>query len=188
MWKLLGRLGVQRIGESFDTSKFHHSFPPEALQLDEQDGGVFDSDDAPVSIRATMIADPSLDIWAFGKLAYEALVGLPLVEFDETKRPSEDVVSLLEVMEWDQTNMKDVFTLLLDCGITESGADLITSCLFPRPEDRPRSIEEILSNQFWKEMRQYRKRAKRSPRQRDDSTSVFTDGSKSIFTEETSEI
>jgi serine/threonine protein kinase len=185
-WKLLGRMDVQRIGETFNPSRYHHSFPPEALQLDEQEGGICDSDDAPVSFRTTLIADPSLDIWAFGKLAYESVLGKPLVEFDKTKRPKDDVVSLLEVMEWDEFSMKDIFTDLLDSGIPESGAELIVSCLFPRPEDRPGSMDYILSHPFWKEMSRYRERSKK-PRRRGDSQSVYTESPESIFTE-TSEI
>jgi ankyrin repeat protein len=186
-WKILGRLDVQRIGEPFDPARFHQSFPPEALQLDDQEGGICDSDYPPVSFKMSMVAETSLDMWAFGKLAYETLVGKPLVEFDTNKKPAEDVVSLLEVMEWDESNMKDVFTDLLDSGATESCADLITSCLFPRPEHRPKSMEAILSDPFWKDMRQYRERSKTRPRRRGDSASVYTESSKSIFTE-TSEI
>jgi hypothetical protein len=59
-------MDVQRIGETFNPSRYHQSFPPEAPQLDEQEGGICDSDDAPVSFRTTLIVDPSLDIWAFG--------------------------------------------------------------------------------------------------------------------------
>jgi hypothetical protein len=151
-WKLLGRMDVQRIGETFNPSRYHQSFPPEALQLDEQEGGICDSDDAPVSFRTTLIVDPSLDIWAFGKLAYESILGKPLVEFDKTKVPEDDVVSLLEVMEWDESSMNDVFTDFIDSGIPENGADLIVSFLFPRPEDRHRSMAAIQSHPFWKEM------------------------------------
>lgn len=185
-WRLLGRMDVERIGETISPSRYHSSFPPESLQLDQQEGGICDSDGAPVSFKTSLVADVSLDMWGFGKLTYEAILGKPLVQFDKSKKPRDDVVSLLEVLEWGEFNMKEIFEDLLDSGMPESGADLIVSCLFPRPEDRPGSMDIVLDHPFWKEMRKYRERSKR-PKRRDDSVSVFTEGSRSIFTE-TSEI
>jgi serine/threonine protein kinase len=183
-WKLLGRIDVQAIGQPFDTSRFQQSFPPEALHSADQKSTVFDSDAPPVSFKDSIVANPSIDIWAFGKLAYEAITGKPLVEF-EAKKPSDDVVALLDVMEWNESSMQDIFTELLESGgIAESGADLITSCLFPRPEDRPASMEAILSHRFWQENHRQRDKSKRSRRRRNtDSISAFTETSKSLFTE-----
>ena len=42
-WKLLGKLDVQPIGAPINPSRFHQSFPPESLQLNDADGGVYDS-------------------------------------------------------------------------------------------------------------------------------------------------
>jgi serine/threonine protein kinase len=150
------------------------------LELLEQGGdAVYDSDDPPVSFRPKLIADPSIDIWSFGQVCYESLVGKPLVEFDKRRRPSEDVASLLQIMEWDQSNMESVFTDLLESGIEESGAELITSCLFPNPKDRPASMDEILDHRFWRDMRKYR-----SKKNRKTGDSVETSSSsKSLLTE-----
>lgn len=177
MWKLRERLSVQVFGEPFDPTRFAESFPPEALVLSEEDAGVSDSDFAAVSFRPSFNAHPSIDVWAFGKLAYECLVGKPLVEFDKSKETSNDSISMLQIMEWDQSNMKEVFSNLLDSGLGESGADLITSCLFPIPEDRPSTMDEILSHEFWQEMKQYRSKRRSSPRKKHGSRSVRTDGS-----------
>jgi hypothetical protein len=179
-WKLRERLDVQVAGDHFDLSRFRGSFPPESLELLEQGGdAVYDSDDPPVSFRPKLIADPSIDIWSFGQVCYESLVGKPLVEFDKRRRPSEDVASLLQIMEWDQSNMESVFTDLLESGIEESGAELITSCLFPNPKDRPASMDEILDHRFWRDMRKYR-----SKKNRKTGDSVETSSSsKSLLTE-----
>ncbi|KAL3921507.1 MAG: hypothetical protein SGILL_002712 [Bacillariaceae sp.] len=155
-WKLLERLEVQMVGEGFDPLRFRNTFPPESLELSEQDGAIYDSDDAPVSFVKNMTAQPAIDVWAFGQICYEALVGKPLVEFDQAKSPSDDVAALLQIMEWNQSNMQTVFSDLLESGIEESGADLITSCLFPDPGDRPSSMEEILDHTFWMDMRKHR--------------------------------
>jgi serine/threonine protein kinase len=186
-WKLRGRLGFKKIGEPFDTSRFHQSFPPEALKVDEQEGEIFDSDDAPVSFRSDMSASPAIDIWSFGKLAYEAIVGQPMINFDSSKSADEDVVSLLEILEWGESNMRTVFENLLESGVPESGAEMITSCLFARPEERPRSMHQILENSFWKDMRRFRERSKRSRRHDDTTSSVYTETTRSMNTE-TSEI
>lgn len=161
-WKLLDRLEVQVIGATFDCSGFHRSFPPESIELAEDAGAICDSDDAAVSFRTTLIVDPSIDVWSFGQTCYETLVGKPLIESDINKSPSEDMVSMLQIMEWDESNMQEVFSNLLDAGIEESGADLITSCLFPRPQDRPSSMDEVLDHPFWNDMRKHRSKKRLS--------------------------
>lgn len=180
-WKLLDIMQAQRAEEPMDPKRYKRSFPPEVLQLDEHEDAVYDSDNAAVSFRSSM-ATPSIDIWAFGKLAYETLVGKPLVDFDPSKESINDVVSVLELLEWDQSNMKVVFTDLLECGATDSCAELITSCLFPRPEDRPLSMDAILQDRFWKDMRQYRQRSPRSSFDSSPTKSIFTDTASAVDT------
>lgn len=179
-WKLLDTLRAQRIGDFVNKSRYGQSFPPEVLDLDDDDGAVYDSDNAAVSFLSAKAA-VSIDIWAFGKLAYETLVGKPLVEFDPSKKPAEDTVALLEILEWDQPNMKAIFSNLLDSGVTDSCAELVTSCLFPRPDDRPSSMHVILEDPFWKDMRQHRERSSPSKRSRGEVSSTVSP--KSIFTE-----
>ena len=183
-WKLLDIMGSQRSGALIPPSRYQRSFPPEVLQLDDSEGAICDSDNTAVSFKAVP-ASPAMDIWAFGKLAYEALVGKPLVDFDSSKVPIEDVVSLLQILEWDQSNMKAVFTDLLESGVTDSCAELITSCLFPHPEDRPVSMDAIIQDPFWKDMRQYRERSSPSKRSRGHATrsDYSSSPTKSIFNE-----
>eukprot|EP00934_Nitzschia_sp_Nitz4_P008489 Nitzschia sp. Nitz4//scaffold15_size197535//72790//78495//NITZ4_001576-RA/size197535-augustus-gene-0.120-mRNA-1//1//CDS//3329537709//8479//frame0 len=188
-WKLLGRLDVQKIGDKFNPARFHQSFPPEALQLDETEGTVFDSDSAAVSFQP-LTASTTIDIWGFGKLAFEALVGRPLVEFDPTKKTFDDAAALLRILEWDQSDMERTFGALLDSGVTESCAELVVSCLFPSPDDRPGDMETILKHEFWTEMRQYRERSSPSKRRGDTASSAYTTDSpqKSIITDTASAV
>lgn len=183
-WKLLGTMGLLRVGEIVDPLRFEKSIPPEALRTEEGEGVVFDSDNPLVTSRPIQ-ASPAMDIWAFGKLAYETLVGQPLIEFDPSLEPIEDSVSLLEILEWDQSCMQRVFTSLLDSGVTESCADMVTSCLFPHPNDRPPTIDAILDDPFWKDMRQYRERS--SPSKYSTPSSHFAEApTKSLFTDNAS--
>ena len=116
------------------------------------------------------------------KLFGSTSVGQPLIEFDTkaNESPSDDVVALLQTAEWDVSNMEGVFADLLECGIEESGADMITSCLFPRPEQRPSDMDEILDNPFWKEIRRHRSPRKGRTRRNnggsfESSISLLTD-------------
>jgi len=186
-WKLLDTMGIVPMGMVVDPLRLRTSVPPEALHLDEGEGDhiVFDSDSPPVTFQSIQ-ANPSIDIWAFGKLAYETLVGEPLVPFNPSLPAHEDALSLLEIVEWDQSCLKRVFTGLLVSGVTESCAELITSCLFPNPKDRPVSMEAILQDPFWSDMRQYRERSS-PPKQSSAHAMEFTaESSRSLLTEDAS--
>jgi hypothetical protein len=101
-------------------------------------------------------------------------MGKPLVDYDRKKNPSVDVAALLRVLEWDQSDMQAVFSELLESGIEESGADMITSCLFPDPKDRPASIQEVLDHPFWIDMRKHRsKKSMLRGQERVDSPSTY---------------
>jgi hypothetical protein len=81
--------------------------------------------------------------------------------------------------------LKSVFTGLLESGVTDSCAEMITSCLFPNPQDRPASMDAILDDPFWKDMRQYRERS--TPWMQSSPTGGFSAASsKSLFTENAS--
>ena len=75
--------------------------------------------------------------------------------------------------------METVFADLLQAGIGESGADMITACLFPAPGDRPVDMDEILNNPFWQEMRKHlsprKVRNRRSGESVSTSLSLLTD-------------
>jgi len=157
-WKLMGRLDVQEVGSGYQYMG-GSMVPPEAV-CEETAGDIIDADAIPICISQKVLADPSIDIWGFGKLAYEVLVGKDLVEFKDARHPADDVVALLDIMEWNEDNIRVAFEDLLDIGIPESGAELIASCLMPTPEARPSSMDEILSSPFWKEMKKHRRSAK----------------------------
>merc|ERR1712032_1729431 len=157
------RLEVQAVGKTFDPTRFRHAFPPESLELSaEHQNIIYDSDNAVITFRKEMMSEISIDIWMFGAICYESLVGRPLIDVDtNNESPTDDVVALLQTMEWDESNMEGVFADLLDAGIGEGGADMITSCLFPRPAQRPSSMDEILENPFWKNIHRHRSKGKR---------------------------
>eukprot|EP00957_Ditylum_brightwellii_P054095 4097492-Ditylum_brightwellii.AAC.1 len=76
-------------------------------------------------------ADPSIDIWAFGKMMYEALTGEKLIDFKSSNTIEEDQESLIALGEWDKGSLCEFFGNLEDLGIGMLGVDLITHCLVP---------------------------------------------------------
>lgn len=146
-WKLAEVLGLQRIGETFDPDRFSPSSPPESVVPQRHSDAAHQ-----VMFRTDLTTTSAIDVWAFGKLAFEALVGEPLVMFDETAEFDDDHRALMDIMHWNGFNLDELTNKLRKWSITEAGVSLILSCLAPSPDDRP-AIQEILEHPLWKEVR-----------------------------------
>jgi hypothetical protein len=151
-WKLTEMLEMQPAGDNFDASRFGKSSPPEALAMLRDV-----VEDAPTSRQVTFVgnltSDPSIDIWAFGKLAYEVLTGMRLIPFDSDKSTRQDQKSLLQLYKWCDADLNQVVDNLRKAGVPTLGADLVSHCLLPDPQDRPANMEEVLNHPFWRDMR-----------------------------------
>lgn len=161
-WKLLRSLGMQPIGKRFDPARMGESSPPEAVELlrnvVETRGQEASSRHA--TFKCDLLTEPSVDIWAFGKLIYEVLTGQQLIQFDPNKDSSCDNRGLLKLVKWDDEALRDVIGNLKNAGVSTLGVDLISHCLLPDPGERPTSMDEILEHPFWKDVR--RKGVKKS--------------------------
>ena len=144
-WKLLGTLGFQKVGDRFDPASFGESVPPEALE--PQNSGI--ALDRQATFRTNVDVDPSIDIWGFGKLAYDVLVGEPLIEFDSRKDLRHDHKSLLKILHWSTLDLVEARRCLRQVGVPDGGVDLITRCLSQDPGSRPSSMNEILRSGVW---------------------------------------
>lgn len=144
-WKLLGTLDFQKVGDRFDTGSFGSSVPPEALEPQHSGMGL----DRQAAFRTNVVVDPSMDIWAFGKLAYDVLVGEPLIHFDTRKDIRQDHQALLKILHWSTLDLVEVKGRLRRAGVPDSGVDLITRCLSHDPDSRPSSMNEILHSGVW---------------------------------------
>jgi serine/threonine protein kinase len=138
-WKLSEFLGVQSFGDLISTSHMIHSLPPESVTFKGGKGHVL----------KTITASPVLDIWAFGKLMFEVLVGKPLLPHDLTVDRKHDQRYLQSLGNWNQDDLTDVVTKIENSSNGTLAADLISHCLCKRPELRPRSMDEVLSHSFW---------------------------------------
>ena len=143
-WKLLGTLSFQKVGARFDTGSFGESVPPEALEP-QQSGLALDRQAA---FRTNVVVDPSIDIWGFGKMAYDVLVGEPLIHFDPRKGIN-DHRGLLKILHWSTLDIVEAKGRLRRAGVPDSGVDLITRCLSHDPGSRPNSMNEILQGGVW---------------------------------------
>ena len=146
-WKVAEVLGLQRIGDTFDADRFSPSSPPESLLPRHESDTAHE-----VLFRTDLETTAAIDIWALGKLAFEALVGEPLVMFDETTEFDDDHRALMDIMHWNEFNLDEVADKLRRCAVLETGVHLILSCLSPLPASRP-SIEDVLEAPVWKELR-----------------------------------
>eukprot|EP00977_Amphora_coffeiformis_P013605 scaffold3600_cov171-Amphora_coffeaeformis.AAC.10 len=145
-WKIAEVLSLQRIGETFDPDRYSPSSPPEAL-VPRHSHNAHEAE-----FRTDLVVSAAIDVWAFGKLAYEGLVGEPLIMFDEASEFDDDHNALMDILHWNEFNLNEVADKLRTSAVLEMGVSLIVSCLSPSPEARP-SIDEIMDHPVWKDLR-----------------------------------
>lgn len=149
-WKVAEILSIQREGDVFDPDRFSPSSPPESVVPRQQAGTTHE-----VTFRTDLETNPAIDIWAFGKLAFEALVGEPLILFDETREFDDDHRALMDILHWNEFNLDEVADKLRRSTVMEAGVSLILSCLDPNPSSRP-AIDDVLDHPVWKDLRRQR--------------------------------
>ena len=153
-WKVADVIGSRKEGEAFGASRFGESSPPEAVELmNVMVESYRDSARKRPTFVSELEASVAIDVWGFGKLAFEAFTGLSLIDFDEEKEVRNDSRSLLRLLRWNDKDLHDVIDCLREAGISTLGADLISFCLLPNPRERPNSMDDILNHPFWKDMR-----------------------------------
>jgi hypothetical protein len=142
-WKLTGMLGSQRIHSFVNPRRLYHSAPPEAITL---------RDSRNVEIRNDLLADPSQDVWGFGKVAYDVLVGDPLIAFGDEEDVETKQTALNVLCQWDDENIDRVCQQLARVGVSDEGIDLLSHCLAADPDRRP-PMEAVLQHPCWKSLR-----------------------------------
>lgn len=141
-WKLSNILGAQRVGFPVEVDRLSSSAPPESI---EERNGV-------ATFRSDLVAHPTLDSWAFGKLAFEVTVGDTLIEFDVSHSIETDQKSLANLLHWSDSNVQQTCQVLGRVGVTDAGISMIAECLAPKADDRP-TMDEILNHPVWDALR-----------------------------------
>ena len=164
-WKLSDILGMQRVGQHFEPGRFSQSASPETIE--PLSNALVDQ----YTFRTDVITHPCIDVWAFGKLAFEALVGESLIAFEDhnERDQSQESAALMKTMRWNDFDLEGVRQKTRRAGVSKIASDLITQCLSPETDDRP-SMEEI-SHSLWKESQASTATASRIPEESDGGSS-----------------
>ena len=138
-WRLTGLVGSQYSGKSIHTSRMGHNLHPEVIVSLHGKSGKRE-----YSIPVATIASPAFDIWAFGKLMFEVLLGKAILPHDVSSTEFAHYLG-----HWNEDDLAHIVSDLENRGVGTLATDLITHCLCPRPTSRPKSFEEILNHSYW---------------------------------------
>ncbi|KAL7470976.1 hypothetical protein ACHAXS_011265 [Conticribra weissflogii] len=145
-WKITGIIGSVAIGENLRLDRLGLHSPPEAfIRPSPRVTGSIENEDTP--LRMMLRAEPTVDVWAFGKLLYEVIVGESL--FSIFLDHVDETTSAKFVSRWSTDCLDIISNELLEAGIGSSGVELIVSCLAPTKEDRPATNWVVLQHPFW---------------------------------------
>ena len=140
-WKLTHLLDAKRVDEILSFSTDTYCVPPEALEWGANEGT-----EGQVVFKHDFVARTSIDIWAFGQVAYETLVGKSLLPGINSEK--EEMDPLKVILQWSDANVVEVRRRLELVGIVEPGIDLILQCLSPNEGARPQ-IDILMQHSCW---------------------------------------
>eukprot|EP00985_Skeletonema_marinoi_P018614 scaffold10417_cov137-Skeletonema_marinoi.AAC.38 len=141
-WKITRLCGSVVRGGPFSMTRLGAHSPPEAFVSSQKES-------SSASKNPALVAESSVDIWAFGKLIYEAFVGESI--FASFVEPDDEDLQFRCIAGWDKRHGKILTKHLSESGIGALGIDLVYNCLRMEPNTRPRSMANILQHEFWKE-------------------------------------
>lgn len=149
-WKLTGLPGSVVTGEPFDACRLGSHSPPEAFVVARCKA----NRERSISVLApSLVAERTVDVWAFGKLMYEVLVGeLLFGDFTEKDRSMHVPKSILT---WNDEGLDKISRRLSSDGIAATGVDLVSSCLSLHRSARPQTMSYILDHPFWNDTVSY---------------------------------
>ena len=142
LWKLLGVGGCVCIGDATDPKHgIYH--PPEAVVVESV---IHDGKQRKTARVKSIPANPSHDIWAFGNLVYEAVVGAPISAYSHRGHKVKSS-NLAKIGRWDDQTLKRAMRHV-DAEDTLA-RDVICKLLHPDPSQRFSSIREVIADPFF---------------------------------------
>ncbi|KAL3761435.1 hypothetical protein ACHAWU_007394 [Discostella pseudostelligera] len=149
-WKITGLIGSVVAGDHFPASRLGLHSPPEAFVVMRDK---IDHERKFASVAQSLVAEPTVDVWAFGKLLYEVLAGESLFrlflqkKMQNNKYHHEDASKC--ILKWsDDRHLPKVTKKLLSIGISTNGVELISKCLCGK-DIRAISMKEVVDHPFW---------------------------------------
>jgi ankyrin repeat protein len=143
-WKLMDIPGSVAVNELFTACRLGLHSPPEAFITARCK---INHERNIASIAPNLAAVPTVDVWAFGKLMYEVLVGESLFKIFSVE--GSYLKSSMCIHAWNSYHLKKISRKLISEGINSSAVNLISSCLCPLLSERCKSMSDILDHPFW---------------------------------------
>ena len=143
-WKLTGLPGSVGTGEQFDACRLGLHSPPEAFVFARCKAN---RERFIAVIAPSLEAEQTVDVWAFGKLMYEVLVGESL--FGDFTEKDNNLRAPKCILTWNDNSLEKVSRKLSSSGMAATGVDLILCCLSPHRSARLQTMSDILDHPFW---------------------------------------
>ena len=142
LWKLLGVGGCVPIGASTDPKHgIYHC--PETVKIETV---MIDGQERKTAKITSITATPAVDLWAFGHLVFESIVGAPLSAYSHRGKRVKSA-NLAKIARWDQSSLKRALK-----HIDESDTlarDVVSKFLDPDPRKRYQSLRDAIADPFF---------------------------------------
>mmetsp|Transcript_3892 Transcript_3892/g.8719 ORF Transcript_3892/g.8719 Transcript_3892/m.8719 type:complete len:2464 (-) Transcript_3892:122-7513(-) len=142
LFKLLGVGGCVRIGD--ETNPKHGIYhPPDAISVKNV---TVEGKERKIAKVAPVTASPAIDLWAFGHMVYESVVGSPLSAYSHRGQRVKSA-NLAKIARWDDHSLQRALRHV-DAEDTLA-RDVISKFFHPDPDQRFKSIRDAIADPFF---------------------------------------
>jgi serine/threonine protein kinase len=150
LFKMLGVGGCVRIGNMTNPKHgIYHS--PEAVTIEDV---IVDGKARKTATVIPVIASPAVDLWAFGHMVYEAVVGAPLPAYSHRGKRVKSA-NLAKIARWDEDSLQRALGHVDEKDVL--ARSVIRRLLHPDFPKRFKSIREAIADPFFSTDREDRK-------------------------------
>lgn len=142
LFKMLGVGGCVRIGDQTNPKHgIYHS--PEAIVVESI---IVDGKERKTARVIPVKASPAIDLWSFGHMVYESVVGAPLSAYSHRGQRVKSS-NLAKIARWDDLSLQR--ELMNVDAADKLARNVISKLLHPDPNKRFKSIREAISDPFF---------------------------------------
>jgi len=159
-WKLLGVGCSYKVGDSTDPKRgFYH--PPESIILEKSSskGGMFrvgsNKNKTTGAFVSSIRADATFDIWAFGVVLYEAMVGAPISPYMCRGKRAMSTEEFAKLGKWSDSKLQKALSQLSEANRERDARevrdvkDLLAKILHHDPRKRIQTMRKVLEHPFF---------------------------------------